>query len=307
VYGLLNQSDTAQYIKINKAFLGPGNALQMAQVFDSITYGNQITVQLEQWKSGSKVTTITLSKDSSIAKPAGIFSYPKQILYKTKAALDEASQYNLVITNNATHNIITGSTQMISSFPISKPFSASINFTNTVNPFVIEWQSAVNGKIYGLTLRFHYLEEDKTTAVVTPKYIDWVFGNQTSLSTLGGETMSVDFMGEAFYQYLQYKIPVDGNVKRYLPTSGSHIDFIFSVGTSDLNTYILVSQPSTGIIQEKPQYTNLKNGFGLFSSRYTQTKTGYQLTLVSTDSLYGGTFTKNIFCDPNPLSPNHCF
>src|ERR1039458_2292444 len=86
VYGLLNQKDTTHYIKINKAFLGPGNALQIAQVYDSISYANQLTVQLTQVDvNGNTVKTINLSRDSSIAKPPGIFSSPKQVLYKTNA------------------------------------------------------------------------------------------------------------------------------------------------------------------------------------------------------------------------------
>src|SRR6266567_785673 len=76
VYGLLNQNDTAQYIKINKAFLGPGNALQIAQVFDSISYQHQLTVQLQEVDPIGKnvLKTILLIPDSSIAKPAGIFA-----------------------------------------------------------------------------------------------------------------------------------------------------------------------------------------------------------------------------------------
>lgn len=308
VYGLLNQSDTAQYIKINKAFLGPGNAIQMAQVFDSTAYANNITVQLQQVKNGSTVKTITLVKDSSIAKPNGDFSSPKQILYKTKTALDQTSQYNLVITNNSTQHVVTGSTYLVNDFSVTKPFSSSINFTNPTNPFQIEWTSAINGKIFGLTIRFYYMEENKTTGIITPKYIDWVFGNQITQSTQTQETMSVEFLGEAFYQHLQYVLPVDNNLKRYLPSSGNHVDFIFTVGAEDLYTYMQVSQPSTGIIQERPQFTNLKNGYGVFSSRYIKIKPGVsQLTPTSIDSLYGGQYTKNIFCDPNPLSPYHCF
>ena len=40
VYGLLNQKETTHYIKINKAFLGEGNALTMAQIEDSSSYFN---------------------------------------------------------------------------------------------------------------------------------------------------------------------------------------------------------------------------------------------------------------------------
>src|ERR1044072_3856815 len=49
VYGLLDVHDNVQYIKINKAFLGEGNALVMAQQSDSINYKpGELTVQLQQ-------------------------------------------------------------------------------------------------------------------------------------------------------------------------------------------------------------------------------------------------------------------
>jgi hypothetical protein len=307
VYGLLSQSDTAQYIKINKAFLGPGNALEIAQIFDSISYANQLTVQLEQIKNGTKVSTITLTKDSSIAKPSGIFSAPKQILYKTKTPLDQLSDYNLVITNNSTHNVVTGTTKLVDNVSVTQPYSGSVNFTSTVKPFRIEWTTSSNGKIYGVTLRFYYLEKDKSTSVITPKYVDWVFGNQISKTTQGGEVMYVEFMGEAIYQYLQYKLPIDNNVIRYLPTSGPDVDFIFTIGAEDLNTFIEVSRPSTGIIQERPQYTNLKNGFGLFSARLVQFKSGVNKLLpASIDSIYCGRYTKDLFDDPLTPDPNRC-
>ena len=41
VYGILDQSQQQQYIKINKAYLGEGDALQMASVADSINYNHE--------------------------------------------------------------------------------------------------------------------------------------------------------------------------------------------------------------------------------------------------------------------------
>ena len=35
VYGLLDQSDSVHYVKINRAFIGPGNSLEFAQIPDS--------------------------------------------------------------------------------------------------------------------------------------------------------------------------------------------------------------------------------------------------------------------------------
>ena len=35
VYGLLDHSDSMHYVKITRAFIGPGNALELAQIEDS--------------------------------------------------------------------------------------------------------------------------------------------------------------------------------------------------------------------------------------------------------------------------------
>ena len=48
VYGLLDQKNSVQYIKINKAFLGDGNALVYAQEPDSSNYGFPLTVLVEE-------------------------------------------------------------------------------------------------------------------------------------------------------------------------------------------------------------------------------------------------------------------
>ena len=42
-----------------------------------------------------------------------------------------------------------------------------------------------------------------------------------------------------------------------------------TIGAQDLKTYIDVNQPFSGIVQERPVFSNIDNGVGLFSSRYT--------------------------------------
>ena len=39
-----------------------------------------------------------------------------------------------------------------------------------------------------------------------------------------------------------------------------HLDLVMTVGTSDLDTYIKVNEPITGIVQERPHFTNINNG-----------------------------------------------
>ena len=54
---------------------------------------------------------------------------------------------------------------------------------------------------------------------------------------------------------------------------------------------INVSQPSQGIVQEKPLFTNVDGGIGLFSSRSKGVKDNVKLSSSSMDSLWRGVFT----------------
>src|SRR5256885_621227 len=87
VYGLLDPAANVQYIKINKAFLGEGNALVMAQQRDSTNYKpGSLDVKLQEIVFGQVVKTLQLDTTTAIAKDAGIFSNPYQVLYKTRPA-----------------------------------------------------------------------------------------------------------------------------------------------------------------------------------------------------------------------------
>lgn len=50
VYGVLNQKDNVHYLRVNKAFLGQGNAVIYSQIPDSSSYGNDIEVFINELK-----------------------------------------------------------------------------------------------------------------------------------------------------------------------------------------------------------------------------------------------------------------
>jgi hypothetical protein len=282
VYGLMDQSDSAHYIRINKAYEGTGNAYTMAKQYDSIYYPvSQLTVQLQDVnQNGNVVATINLVADSSIPVPAGTFSYPKQILYKTKAALNTNDIYNLIITNTHTHQVLTGSTTLLQdvSFTLGVGGSSfNFNFSNQY-PTVIDWTSSASGRIYQMTFRFYYSE--KTSSGKSENYIDWVQSPQTSPTLLGGYPMSYNFTGMQFLQLVKTLIPVESGVQR----TADSLKMIFTTGSDDFNTYIQLSQPSLGIDQDPPSFSDVTKGIGIFTSRHTQTITK-QLNQTLIDSL----------------------
>jgi hypothetical protein len=291
VYGLLNQNDTAHYVKVTKAFLGEENALVMAQEYDSSYYGSELQVSLQRKKNGNVVETITLERDETIEKESGTFSYPNQVLYKTTQTIYDDSEYAIEIENTSSGNIASASTSLVKSFSIDKPKTTeSVNWNLIGSDYKVKWQSAINGKMYQLTIRFHYSEQNKTTLVTTAKYIDWVFTSEQSSTTDGGEDMEVAIDGQTFYTFLASMIDVDPNVIRTIGT----LDFTITVAGADFTTYMDVNQPSSGVLQEKPIYTNIENGIGIFSSRFEKSVNDLSMVTSTQDSIRYGIHTENL-------------
>jgi hypothetical protein len=90
VYGLLNQQDTAHYIRIERAFLEKAtSALTLARDTNSLYFKN-LNVTLEQLDNrGQTVLTFPLSRVNGTLegypRESGIFNSNPNILYKTKA------------------------------------------------------------------------------------------------------------------------------------------------------------------------------------------------------------------------------
>src|ERR1044071_4880941 len=104
IYGLLDQTDTIQYVRIEKVFLGPDNAMDMAQQFDSINYIQSLDVKIEQIQNGNVINTFTLTPDTVYNKEPGDFYNPMQVIYSfpTPTGLATNCSYHLVVNNTST-------------------------------------------------------------------------------------------------------------------------------------------------------------------------------------------------------------
>lgn len=292
VYGILNQNDTIHYIKINKAFLGEGNAMFMAQNPDSSTYGGKIEASLYIYNMGNQVDIIPLDTVTVFNKDSGIFYYPKQILYKTIRALDENFLYKIYIHNKVSGKIITSDSIPLiqgATFRIEKPFGSVLDF-NGVPPHESKllFKTPKYGKRYQIVFRFHYSETVINTSVTQSKYVDWNLGEKKSSSLSGDETIELSY-GEQFFNNLKGAILPNSLVKRV----ADKVEIIVYVAGDDLNTYMDVNAPSSSIVQERPEYSNIINGIGIFSSRFDLRK-NFTLSTKSLDSLSYGRFTYNI-------------
>ncbi|MBT02444.1 MAG: hypothetical protein CL836_00145 [Crocinitomicaceae bacterium] len=134
----------------------------------------------------------------------------------------------------------------------------------------LRWTTAERGKRYELMLRLHYTEvyNDLTEQ---EKYLEWNLGRQISVSSSGGEEMFKDVSGGSFFNFVETQLQnyenEDQVMKRVLGMDA--VEIILTAGNEDLNTYMQVNEPVTGIVTERPIFTNVNNGIGIFASKYS--------------------------------------
>jgi hypothetical protein len=290
VYGLFNQQDSVHYLRINKAYLG-GNALEVAKIADSSSYMGMLDVKLIGINVIDTVQTIVFDTVTISNKDTGEFYNPYMLVYKATATLNPDYRYFLKISNTISGVEVTGETNLIKDFPISKPPSGGKqNFLRDYNT-TIEWDNAVNAKIYEVYLRFNYSEVASGSTDTIHKFIDWPLGSRNAENISGNGTQTVDFANNGFYDFITDDVkPTQFNGLRL----ARNIDYIVVAGGVEYDTYLRVNGPSYSLVQDRPEYTNIQNGFGLISSRFAVVK-NRQLSPLTEDEiiLLGLQFVKN--------------
>ncbi len=270
VYGLLDKDANFNYIRIEKAFLDPEtSALSIAQIPDSLYY-DSLTVTLLEFSNGNITNTIPLDRingDSfGLMKDSGIFASSPNILYRTDYNIDPNKLYKISISKSDNSASVTAESKIVNDLKISKPIGTQKISFFPGSKYNIEWKSAANGKVYDLIFRFHYKEYLTNGTFLKDTAIDWViFRNKLSANGDGNDDMNYAIVSSDFYSYLSSAISINSNVYRI----AGKVDLLFSCGGTEFYNYYQINLAQTGLTQGQamPQYTNIENGLGIFSSR----------------------------------------
>ena len=271
VYGLLDPNEDTTYLKINKAFLGEGNALIMAQIPDSSEFIEKVDVRI--WPEDNPDNIYHFDTITITNKDPGIFYNPYQVIYYCAFKPEPNKKYKLRILYE--QNEVTSECTTIADFQtsdISKPgFAKAIGFDyDLINP--VRWNKKANGPRYDVTIRFHYKEIWEGSSDTVYRFIDW--HKDTRKATSSPEVESL-YNGSNFFNALNIYVPYEDASQegKVMHRYTGMTDFIVEAGGTTLNTYMEVNEPSSSIIQERPEYTNIENGIGVFSSRSKAIKT----------------------------------
>lgn len=264
VYGLLDPGENPTYLRINKAFLG-GNVMEMAQIADSSSYSGQIEVKIDVYNQSDLVQSIPFDTVTVANKVPGIFYNPYQLVYASNANLGQFPDgyiFKLNITHKVTGKEITSQTTLVGNFTILKPQSGSKAAFTSTNPRELSWRTGSNGRRYEPAIVFHYYEIPALTYDTIAREISYGLTPVKAQNLNGGDELKTYYGGE-FFTIVKNNLDPDFQGTRL----AGQVDFIISAGADDFSTYMDVNGPSGSIVQDRPEFTNIENGLGLFSSR----------------------------------------
>lgn len=262
VYGLLDKNDSLHYIRVQRAYQNTNATAQsIAQKPDSL-YFDSLEV---------KIINLTLNKvyflkkELSVIKDSGYFQNKINVLYTFTDALNSSHLYRLEIKNVYTGNMVNSQTVIVGNpLQITSPPGDTFDIIPGKR-IKASFKTGVNARAYDVFYRFKYDEFDSISGVLkAQKYLDYyVQRSELTQGLAGGEDLSLETYTEDILQSIGNAIPVVKGLKRV----ATHFDACYAGATDDLNVYLDVSKPSIGIVQKKPEFTNVTNGYGVFSSR----------------------------------------
>lgn len=258
------------------------------------------------------------------------FFGPVQRLYKTattgadRVNLDASRLYEIVLTKRSNDSIIAkASTSIIdaSSFVWNTPNQNSPSFPGTTRKmdlynttgeykdYTVRFKTAQRGVQYELWMRFYYREVIE--GVETPKFIEW----RAATFELAPNTTDwqVQLSAQSIYNRIGTAVsPVPG-AQRYIGLPDNYtglvgytdphpndnlthdFDLFFRIAGEELFQYIDINQPSnSGALTDKPVYTNVDNGLGVFSTRTSVEFKGMYLSETAAEQLVAGELTQGL-------------
>ena len=295
VYGMLSTTDTAQYIRVERAFLDPKkNALNFTKNPDSIYYANA-TVSLVNLGNGESFELTKVDGNSEgFVRDTGIWAQAPNYLYKIKSDvlnLVSGNQYQLVIHKGDNQPETKAQTQVIGLPEIIHPTpNQKVAFSQ--GNYVLNWRAAVGAELYDVDVVFNYsesLESDPSQFI--DKSIQWKALAGVEPKNNLAQVEVHGFPGVEFYRWLSSTLP-----KKNVIRHAQSISFIVTAGGIELKKYFDVSKANFGITgsETTTNYTNIPDGFGIFSSLSKHQTVDLEFTISMMDSLKNGYLTAGL-------------
>lgn len=299
IYGLLDPSSDAQYIRIERAFVDPEvSALIIAQDVDSLYYPETATAFITNNLNDDVIPLTRINGNlQGLVRDEGVFAQDPNYLYTVDSDslnIDLEGQYTLNLDRGDELPLVTASTNIVgvSRFISPNPLSPDPRLAFLPNDDTgIAMSVHPNGQIYDLSLEIFYVERMPGENFETRSFT-WDLATNLRRSESGTNVIRFEQLGDEFFAVMAARIPVVEGIQRRFSSMNLHL----SGANSILEEFLRVGQANLGITstQDIPFFDNLSEGRGIFASRNTTSLFEIRLSGVSEDELINGPITNQL-------------
>lgn len=280
VYGLLDPAADTNWVRVQRAYLGEAAASASYGEVDSLYYDTTaISVYLLAYTRGADgslgnpVDSITLKPDFTSRKlNDGIYTTDGFRLYRTTEDIEEEKTYRLMVKKtNTNHPDASSITEIVGAklqgnngfrFVLPNPNVVSARIFNGR----IEWYQSKLAEIYEVDVYFFYKEYNRQTGAIEHLSQKIDYATLEGIQALPDASGKVELSGDPFdlYTKLSSALPeLKPNTLRFFKS----ITIEIWSGGEDLAKFIELNKPTEGVNSSKPEFPDIENGVGLFSSR----------------------------------------
>ncbi len=295
VYGILDGNQTQHFIRINKSFQGTVSATELAATpgineYDDDELRSAVIYELPEATSDIAQSTRSWNLQDSIitTKVEGDFYNLENKVYFFNAALNNSRFYKILLevekedgsieeVSAVTSIVQTGEVRLVNPRNSDNNCDANNIRSNDEARFVVqtvdyaqeyevEWTAANNGVLYTSRFWFYYFEQTFDGQIRRDSILIPLGTVEVTPNSQQG-VIAYDFRTVEFYSIIGNNVDDFDPNELCFRQAVDTLQFEMEVAGEELAIYRDVNSPQTGVIQERPTYTNVVNGEGIFSSR----------------------------------------
>ncbi|MDL2315130.1 DUF4249 family protein [Bacteroidales bacterium OttesenSCG-928-C19] len=271
VYSLLNQDEDTTWVRVQRCFQGDGNLLEFAKEADSNYYKEgELKITLTEYNGTTSSIgdptgrTFTAQRTTIRGSEDGLFYSTERPVYffVTAGKLQTDKVYELKIENLKTGNIVSSVTSLINDeIKINYPYT-SFDFTKSSGSdryaeikWTVDESVAISQPAYEL-----YYTEKKTGKTKKVEHSGPIVSHGSK------NTLTASFYQSNYLALMRERFQEENYSSKSLRIVDS-IQVSINLANQEFSDYLEFNTITSSGLQEKPGYTNIKNGIGLFASR----------------------------------------
>lgn len=323
VGGILDQDDTAHYIRIQKAFMDENkSAIDMSKEPDSSFY-QDLNVKLYEYDSAQTKAIDSLSlyrvnlntegykkldpinDQQFFTDPNYAYKFTNNMWASGNHVLNPRRWYKLTITNKETNRtdssdyvgvVNSDSNKAFEGFYITDfvqaAYQVAFSKVGPTSRFKLHGFMPRHGRMIEGYIRFNYVDKNIVTNQETSHHVDYAFDNEMDV-TKAGTVFELTTLNSNIFGFLNSAIsPAPENIERYMDSC----DVYVYAASPELYFYNLINQGQTGGLTGdniQPNYTNFSGNdvIGVLGSRGMRIYRNAAIEKVTMDSLKTNSLT----------------